>query len=166
MGVTFCFTKSLNSLKNCFLFIMKLYHINLLGLEGIGIFLSTAVPYYKRHTVYMCYYICMNEKKQQYITLIDRTWKGKEWFSPFGSYRPTRMLTDSEAALLEHIRLVEPRQPFTHCVGNSDGRMFCMTCGSQDGFSIYKMHRGAQRNWYTISTCVECRAREKRFLSK
>ena len=36
------FTKSLNSLKNCFLFIMiKVYHINLLGYDGIGINLST-----------------------------------------------------------------------------------------------------------------------------
>ena len=32
------FTKSLNSLKNCFLFIMiKVYHIKLLGYDGIGI---------------------------------------------------------------------------------------------------------------------------------
>lgn len=102
--------------------------------------------------------------KRTYITKYDRTWKGREWFSSYGSQRFTRRLSDEEAASLDGIELVPDPKPFTQCVGSSDGRMFCTICNSRKGFFVYKMRRGTQRKWYDIYKCAECGEREKKML--
>ena len=97
-----------------------------------------------------------------YITLRDRTWKGKEWFTSYRSYKNIRMLTNEEAESLDNIQEVIPKKkPIKGVVGDKDGRLFCLKCGSQKGFYIYKMHRGKQSNWYNIYTCPDCGEREK-----
>jgi len=102
--------------------------------------------------------------KKSYITLRDRTWKGREWWSSYGRNVNIRRLTDEEAATLTDIEeWVNPLQPVQdNVVGNDDGRMFCKKCGSKKGFYVYKNHRGEQKKWYTIYKCAECGAREKR----
>ena len=101
-------------------------------------------------------------KTKSYITLRDRTWKGKEWFSSHGSYKFIRKLTDEEAGVLDDIELVPEPKPFEKIVGNDDGRMFCLKCDSKKGFYVYKMRRGKQKNWYNIYKCANCGCREKK----
>jgi len=103
--------------------------------------------------------------KKKYITKYDRTWKGKEWFSSWGSQKFIRTLTDEEAATLDGIEEVPEPEPFIECVGSNreTGRMFCLKCGSKKGFFVYKMCRGEQKNWYDINKCAECGAREKKY---
>lgn len=102
-------------------------------------------------------------KTRPYITLRDRTWKGKEWWASYGSDKFIRKLTDEEAATLDDIELVPEPKPFEKIVGSDNGRMFCLKCDSRKGFYPYKMHRGAQKNWYTIYKCADCGSREKEY---
>jgi len=73
-------------------------------------------------------------KTKSYITLIDRTWKGKGWFTSYKSYKNIRRLADEEAKpLLEAgtIKEVELPKYSKDIVGNDNGRMFCNKCGSK-----------------------------------
>jgi len=105
------------------------------------------------------------KKTKPYITLRDRQWKGKEWFTSWRSQKNIRMLTGKEAESLENIQEVELlKEPVADVVGNDDGRMFCLKCGSKRGFYIFKMHRGKQSNWYRMYKCSDCGEREKKML--
>ena len=103
-----------------------------------------------------------SENKKKYITLYDRTWKGKEWFSSFRSQKFIRSLTEAEAAMLDGIEEVVPALPLEEgVVGLSNGRLYCKKCGSAKGFFVHKMHRGEQSRWYTTYKCADCGARER-----
>jgi len=101
--------------------------------------------------------------KNKYTTLIDRTWKGKEWFTSYRSYVNVRTLSDEEAKpLLEEapIKLFIPKKPYKkNVMGSDDGRMFCNLCGSREGFYIKKRPFGHNIEIYT---CANCGEREKR----
>lgn len=50
--------------------------------------------------------------RKPYITLRDRTWKGKEWFTSCFGQKNIRMLTDEEAEKLENIQcVIKPEWP-------------------------------------------------------
>lgn len=101
--------------------------------------------------------------KKRYITLIDRTWKGKGWWSSFGGTYFYRMLTDEEAKSLDCIQEVIPLKPCEENVVNREsGRISCLKCKSTKGFFIHKMFRGKQINWYYIYKCADCGCREKK----
>jgi len=97
-----------------------------------------------------------------YITLRDRMWKEKEWFTSYRSYKNIRMLTEEEANSLDNIQEVQLKEkPTSGVVSKESGKMHCLKCGSQKGFYMYKMHRGKQANWYTMFECADCGKREK-----
>lgn len=106
--------------------------------------------------------------KKPYITKIDRTWKGKTWFSSLGRAKIIRKLTDEEAKPLLEEGTIEEVIPLKDCEENvvgedrENGRMFCLKCKSQRGFYIHKHHRGAMMNWYHIFRCSDCGCREKK----
>jgi len=103
--------------------------------------------------------------KKKYITHIDRTLRGKEWWSTFGSTKFIRTLTDEEAATLDNIEEVPEPKPFEKIVDEAlarTGKLACIKCGSKKGFYIYKMNRGKQSGWYVIYRCPDCGAREKK----
>ncbi len=107
--------------------------------------------------------------KKRYITLIDRTFKGKEWWSSgYRGYKFIRSLTDEEAKTLDNIELAPEKikqKPFEKIIDEKEaraGRLACIKCGSKKGFYVYKMHRGKQSGWYEILRCPDCGAREKR----
>jgi len=97
-----------------------------------------------------------NKKTKPYITLIDRSWKGKEWFTSFRSYKNIRRLTDEEAepllkdGTIEEVILPEYGKDI---IGNNNGRMFCKKCGSDKGFYIKKRPFGKKVNVYTCAGC-------------
>ena len=103
--------------------------------------------------------------KKKYITLIDRTWKGKEWWTSFRSTKFIRTLTDEEASQLDNIEEVIPLKPLEENVIGDDrknGRMFCKKCESKRGFHIHKVRHGQYSQWYNIYKCADCGCREKR----
>lgn len=107
--------------------------------------------------------------KKSYTTLIDRTWKGKEWWASFRSTKFIRRLTEEEAKGLDNIQeYTKPLlKPFEKILDEKEaraGRLACIKCGSKKGFYFYKMHRGKQAGWYEIIRCPDCGAREKRML--
>jgi len=110
----------------------------------------------------------MKKQTKPYITLRDRDWKGKDWFTSYRSYKNIRRLTDEEAkpfledGTIEEVKL--KKEPTIGVVGNKNGTMVCLKCGSQRGFFVYKMHRGKQSGWYNLYTCADCGEREKMFL--
>ena len=101
--------------------------------------------------------------KKKYITLRDRTWKGKEWWTSFYGVKNIRTLTDEEASTLEDIQEVIPLKPLEeNVVGDDNSRMFCLKCGSKRGFFVHKVRRGKMSDWYSIFKCGDCGCREKR----
>ena len=104
--------------------------------------------------------------KKGYITLRDREWKGKEWFTSYKSCLNVRKLTNEEAKpLLEEgtIQEVIPKKPFQeNVVGNDNGRIVCNLCGSREGFYIKKRPFGHKIRIYE---CVKCGARERYLLN-
>ena len=78
------------------------------------------------------------EVKKRYITLIDRTFKGKEWWSSgHRGYQFIRSLTDEEAKTLDNIELapeiIKPK-PFEKIIDEKEaraGRLSCIKCGSK-----------------------------------
>ncbi|MDD5178308.1 MAG: hypothetical protein PHT54_03465 [Candidatus Nanoarchaeia archaeon] len=100
--------------------------------------------------------------KQAYITLRDRMWKGKEWYTSFRSHLNIRKLTDEEAKpFLEEgsIEKVIPKKPYKeNVVGNDNGKMVCKLCGSRKGFYVKKFPFGHR---VIIYTCAECGERQK-----
>lgn len=104
--------------------------------------------------------------KKNYITLVDRTWKGKEWWAD--TKRGIRKLTDEEASSLENIReYISPLKPLGENVVGQEphmGKMYCLKCQSKKGFYVYKNRRGEQVGWYNIYKCADCGAREKSVL--
>ena len=109
----------------------------------------------------------MKKETKPYITLRDRQWKGKVWFTSWRSYKNIRRLTEAEAKEIDDIQEVKPKkEPTSGVVGEKDSRMFCLKCGSQKGFYVFKMRQGKQVNWYNIYTCPDCEEREKRLLYK
>ena len=104
----------------------------------------------------------MKKTTEPYITLRDREWKGKEWFTSYGSHLNIRKLTDEEAEpLLSEgtVQKIIPKPAFEEILGVNDGRMFCLKCGSNKGFYIKKRPFGKKIN---IFTCADCGRREKR----
>ena len=103
----------------------------------------------------------MKKTTKPYITLRDREWKGKEWFTSYKSYKNIRRLTDEEAKpLLEKGTIEEVILPKykKDIVGVRDnGRMFCKICGSDNGFYLKQRPFGKKINVYT---CANCEARE------
>jgi hypothetical protein len=99
-------------------------------------------------------------KTKSYITLRDRTWKGKEWFTSYKSQKFIRQLTEEEAKpLLEAgtIKEVIPVKRGKDIVGSDNGRIFCNECGSRKGFYIKKFPFGKK---VIVYTCAECGIRE------
>jgi len=92
-------------------------------------------------------------KTKSYITLIDRTWKGKQWFTSYRSYRNIRKLTEEEAKSLDYIQEYIPPERATDIVGSDNGRMFCNKCGSRKGFYIKKNPFGKMIDVYTCAGC-------------
>ena len=103
-------------------------------------------------------------KTKPYITLRDREWKGKEWFTSWKSYKNIRKLTDEEAKpFLEEgsIQEIIPPKYSKDIVGSDNGRMFCNKCGSSKGFYIKKRPFGKK---IEVFTCADCGIREIRKL--
>ena len=95
-----------------------------------------------------------------YITLRDRRWKNKEWFTSFRSQKNIRKLTEEEATpLLKEGTIKEVELPTyqTNLVGVDKGRMFCTVCGSQKGFYIKKRPFGKA---VQVFICAGCSKRE------
>jgi len=101
-------------------------------------------------------------KTKPYITLRDRTWKGREWFTSFRSMKNIRKLTEEEANSLDDIQEVKLPEYGKDIIGNDNGRMFCNECGSKKGFYTKKRPFGKKVN---VFTCVECGIREIKKIS-
>jgi hypothetical protein len=102
----------------------------------------------------------MKNKTKPYITLRDREWKGKDWFTSFKGHQNIRKLTNEEAEpLLEECTIQEVVLPEykKDIVGDKNGRMFCKICGSNKGFYIKKRPFGKKIN---VFTCANCGIRE------
>jgi hypothetical protein len=101
----------------------------------------------------------MKKITKPYITLRDRTWKGKEWFTSYRSQKNIRKLTKEEAESLSDIQEVILPTYGKDIVGVDNGRMFCNKCGSRKGFYVKKFPFGKKISVYT---CAECKIREIR----
>ena len=106
------------------------------------------------------------KKTKPYETLLDRNWKGKEWFTSWRSYKNIRKLTEEEASpLLEAGTIKEVIMPkYEKDIvgdvmkdGQRTGRMFCNKCGGTTGFYIKKRPFGKE---IEIFTCADCGVRE------
>lgn len=98
-------------------------------------------------------------KTKPYITLIDRIWKDKEWFTSWRSHKNIRKLTEEEAKSLDNIEEVIPPKYGKDIMGVDDGRMFCKKCDSRKGFYIKKRPFGKE---IEVFTCANCGIREIR----
>ena len=96
------------------------------------------------------------KKTKPYETLIDRIWKGKEWFTSWRSYKNIRRLTEEEARPLltdGTIKEIELPKYKKDIIGDNNGRMFCKECKSDKGFYIKKRPFGKKINVYTCANC-------------
>jgi len=106
-------------------------------------------------------------KTKPYITLIDRTWKGKEWWTSFRSHKNIRKLTDEEAKPFLEVGTIQEVIPpkynkdivedILDDKGERTGRIKCRICGSQKGFYIKKYPFGKK---VIVYTCADCGIRE------
>ena len=110
----------------------------------------------------------MRKPTKPYITKLDRTWKDKEWFTSYRSYKNIRCLTEEEAkpfledGTIEEVILPEYGKDIMGDImegGKRTGRVFCKKCGSEKGFYIKKCPFGKRINVYT---CADCGIREVR----
>jgi len=104
-------------------------------------------------------------KTKPYLTLRDRLWKGKEWYTSFRSMKNIRKLTDEEAKpFLEDETIVEyiPPKYGKDIVGDDNGTMVCNVCGSRKGFYVKSYPFGKPIRVYT---CSECKIREVKKIS-
>jgi len=99
-------------------------------------------------------------KTKPYITLRDRDWKGKDWFTSYRSYKNIRRLTDREAKpFLDEGTIQEVILPvYKKDIFRTDnGRMICNECGNKKGFYIKKRPFGKA---ISVFICAECGIRE------
>lgn len=103
--------------------------------------------------------------KKKYITLRDRVWKGKEWWSSFRRQVYIRTLTQEEANTLDDIQEYVPKlKPLEeNIIDCKDSRLSCKKCKSTKGFYVYNFRRGEQKKWFRIYTCADCKSREKKY---
>ena len=95
-----------------------------------------------------------------YITLLDRDWKGKVWYTSYRSVKNVRRLNDEEARpFLTAGTIQEVILPTygKNIMGVIDGKMVCNVCTSRKGFYIKKRPFGKK---ITVFICAGCGVRE------
>lgn len=96
-----------------------------------------------------------------YITLRDRMWKGKDWFSGFRSQKFIRKLTEEEANSLDNIQeVILPK--YDDILDTSNGKIHCKKCGN---LGLYCKTRPFGKE-IKVWSCPNCKLRQVEKIKK